>query len=252
MYWVNKIIWFWASPVAISVLTMIVGFVIVVKANQSGRWRRIGKGLVILPTLAIWLMATPIVNQAMQGITERRYEKIDAAEAPCGDVILSLSGSWCRGWFAAEMLKAGKAPLMIITGIDVMKIDVPLIYDLGVDKTKVVIDNEARNTEENITNARRLYLERLNADSQLAVESGSRLSSNPKVLLVTSVYHMPRSELMMRKYWPEAEVVPVPTEFMVKDMPFNWRHLLPSVESICYFNAAFHEWVGYLWYRWCR
>ena len=201
--------------------------------------------------MMLWLMATPIVNQAMQGITERRYEKIDAAEASCGDVILSLSGSWCRGWFAAEMLKAGKAPLMIITGIDVMKMDVPLIYDLGADKAKVVVDNEARNTEENIKNARQLYLERLNADSRRAV-GGTRLDPNPKVLLVTSVYHMPRSELMMRKYWPEAEVVPVPTEFMVKDMPFNWRHLLPSVESICYFNATFHEWIGYWGYRWLR
>ena len=251
MYWINKIIWFWSSPAAICVASMIVGVFLLVRNPRVCRRRNIGKWMTILPAMMLWLMATPIVNQAMQGITERRYEKIDAAEASCGDVILSLSGSWCRGWFAAEMLKAGKAPLMIITGIDVMKMDVPLIYDLGADKAKVVVDNEARNTEENIKNARQLYLERLNADSRRAV-GGTRLDPNPKVLLVTSVYHMPRSELMMRKYWPEAEVVPVPTEFMVKDMPFNWRHLLPSVESICYFNATFHEWIGYWGYRWLR
>jgi uncharacterized SAM-binding protein YcdF (DUF218 family) len=141
---------------------------------------------------------------------------------------------------------------MIITGIDVMKIDVPLVYDLGADKVKMIVDNAARNTEENIKNARRLYLERIAADSQLASTNGTLSAANPKVLLVTSVYHMPRSELMMSKYWPEAEVVSVPMEFMVKDLPFHWRYLLPSVEAICYFNMAFHEWIGYWGYRWFR
>lgn len=164
MYWINKALWFWSSPVAVCVVSMIVGVVLLIRNPRVCRRRNIGKWMTLLSTMMFWLMATPMVNQAMQGVIERRYEKIDATEAPCGDVILSLSGSWCRGWFAAEMLKAGKAPFMIITGIDVMKIDVPLVYDLGVDKEKVLVDNEARNTEENIKNARQLYLDRLETD----------------------------------------------------------------------------------------
>ena len=82
MYWINKIIWFWSSPAAICVASMIAGVFLLIENPRVCRRRNIGKWMTILPAMMLWLMATPIVNQAMQGITERRYEKIDIHVRP--------------------------------------------------------------------------------------------------------------------------------------------------------------------------
>ena len=76
-------------------------------------------------------------------------------------------------------------------------------------------------------------------------------TSRPKVLLVTSAWHMKRARLMFKKYAPGIEVVCAPADFentfMARKTPF-FKAILPD-PNVFYLNSvAFHEWVGIVGY----
>lgn len=76
--------------------------------------------------------------------------------------------------------------------------------------------------------------------------------AKPKVLLVTSAWHMKRARLMFEKYAPGIGLVCAPADFentfMVRHMSI-FKVLLPD-PNVFYLNSvAFHEWVGIVGYR---
>ena len=76
--------------------------------------------------------------------------------------------------------------------------------------------------------------------------------ASPKILLVTSAFHMKRSVLMFRKYAPEIEVVPAPSDFEIVagcDEPLTFTSFLPNVHALARNSVHFKEFVGYWGYR---
>ena len=91
------------------------------------------------------------------------------------------------------------------------------------------------------------------------VDRAERQTSNikhqtikPRVLLVTSAWHMKRARLMFEKYATEIEVVCAPTDFENTYMAGKttlFKMLLPD-PNVFYLNfTAFHEWVGIAGYK---
>lgn len=184
-----------------------------------------------------------------------------------------------RVWHAARLYKAGKAPIVIPTGSGDRESTEPLLRDLGVPQTAIVGEYAARNTEENAKFVERLLRERvesgklkvegckLNVESgKLNVENQSNNSTNqqtnkltnqqtrPKVLLVTSAWHMRRAVLMYQKYAPGLEIIPAATdhEEIAADYPWQfWQHL-PSGQALGRNSELAKELVGYWGYRLLR
>ncbi len=101
--------------------------------------------------------------------------------------------------------------------------------DLGVKRSDIVLDEQARDTEEE---ARVIH---------------SLVKSDP-FILITSAFHMPRSMDLFRHYGmnPVAD----PTDFLVKEnrVP-NILSYFPGPESLTNAAIASHEYLGMLWSR---
>ena len=284
MYYINKIVGFLVSPIG----GAIAGGVIAVVCARLGR-KRLAKWLGGLTVAWLWLWMTPIMTWVVGVPLEREFlvdGKVPMVESfPEADAIVLLGGSmgaetnlssyaemWSgadRVWQAARLYKAGKAQKVIATGNGAVDTTLPLLLDFGVAKADVSF-MDAVNTEEEARSIGKMLgrsggVEELGVEElgvkELRVGSGGVEESDPikhsstarpKVLLVTSAWHMKRARLMFEKYAPGVEVVCAPADFentlMAEKTPL-FKMLLPDPNVFMLNSVAFHEWVGIVGYR---
>lgn len=255
MYYVNKLAWFILSPMTIILVMLGCGVWMLWRAgNADGKERRairaLGAGFV-LASMVVWaVLSMPITAYVLGNGFERRYQEVDASDAPVGDVAIDFGGSPMRAWYAAELIKAGKAKWLIPSSENTMDVDVPLMHDLGVKDDLLLIDDRARNTEENVKFSKKVFEDSVTMGLSLPFSNRA-----VRVLVVTSAVHMPRCMLMMEKYWPEAEAIPVACDFQTtKTFENGWRCGLfkPNMTSFMLSEAFVHEYIGYAYYKWLR
>ena len=281
MYYINKIVGFLVSPIG----GVIAGGVIAVVCARLGL-KRLAKWIGGLTVAWLWLWMTPIMTWVVGVPLEREFlvdGKVPLVESfPEADAIVLLGGSmgietnlssyaemWSgadRVWQAARLYKAGKAQKVIATGNGAVDTTLPLLLDFGVAKADVSF-MDAVNTEEEARSISKMLgrsggVEELGVE-ELGVEEFGESDSpthpikhsstaRPKVLLVTSAWHMKRARLMFEKYAPEIEVVCAPADFentiMAEKTPL-FKMLLPDPNVFMLNSVAFHEWVGIVGYR---
>lgn len=237
MYCLNKLLWMLFSPSAIGVVMLAVGLILVWRKRSRLGWWAVCVALayfaiISMPISAYWL------GKAIEG----RYSEIPANEMPCADIVLDFGNYYERSWYAAELVKAGKATALVASGAGITNQNVRLIRDLGVPEDKLIVENEARNTEENVKLSKALVMR----------DERFKGLSNVRVLVVSSAAHMPRCMLMMARHWPEAEAIPAPCNFMSNEIYSHGFHiglLRPMVSSLADFESFYHEVVGWLYYR---
>ena len=251
-YWINKAVWFLSNPLDMGVILIVVGVWLSWHRTCSVFWARLGRWMGRACAIILLLLSLPITGRVLGYGLERNYDERDPKDAPEGDVALDLGGSWQRAWYAAELVKAKRAKWLITSGVGVDLVDAKLIRDLGVKEPALILEVEARNTEENIKNAKKVFAERC---SPVASHQPPTTNHQPKVLVVTTAVHMPRSMLLMQKYWPEAVAIPAPTEFMVRGKDskgIDWGSFVPSLCALECNLAFYHEYLGYAAYRWLK
>lgn len=275
MYYINKIIGFMLSPIGVAVA----GLVIAVACAWL-KWVRSAKWIGGITVVWLWLWMTPFMTRVVGVPLEREFlvdGRVPAVDSfPKMEAIVLHGGSmgvltnfspyaemWTsadRVWQAARLLKAGKAPRIIATGDGARESTLGLLKDFGVDE-KCVEFLDARNTEEE---AKGVWLQlgvgewrnggvvKINSSTHQFKNSST---SRPKVLLVTSAWHMKRARLMFEKYAPDVEVVCAPSDFemsMATGGAVGWKDLLPDVNVFALNTVAVHEWVGIIGYRFLR
>ena len=276
MYYINKIVGFLVSPIG----GVIAGGVIAVVCARLGR-KRMAKWIGGLTVAWLWLWMTPIMTWVVGVPLEREFlvdGKVPLVESfPEADAIVLLGGSmgaetnlssyaemWSgadRVWQAARLYKAGKAQKVIATGNGAVDTTLPLLLDFGVAKADVSF-MDAVNTEEEARSISKM-LGRSGGVEELGVEEFGESDSpthpikhsstaRPKVLLVTSAWHMKRARLMFEKYAPSVEVVCAPADFensIVAARPFSFSDFLPDPGAFMGNSVALHEWVGIVGYK---
>ena len=190
------------------------------------------------------------------------FPPVSAEAMPNADAIVILGGgigrptenncypelfvSSDRVWHAARLWKAGKAPLVVSSGSSEREASVPFLKDLGVPEDAIAVDDVSRNTEENAKYTEALVLNRL---------SLKEVDSKPKILLVTSAWHMRRALLMFSRYAPSLEIIPAPTDYemiaYLRERHSIWD-FLPGAEPLFRNSYLFKEIIGYWGYRWFR
>jgi uncharacterized SAM-binding protein YcdF (DUF218 family) len=276
MYYINKIVGFLVSPIG----GAIAGGIIAVVYARLGR-KRLAKWIGGLTVAWLWLWMTPIMTWVVGVPLEMEFlvdGRVPAVESfPEADVIVLLGGSMGvetnissyaemsanadRVWQTARLFKAGKASKIIATGDYAKDTTLPLLKEFGVGEEAVSF-LDARTTEEEAKGIREM-LGRSGGVEELGVEEFGESDSpthppknsstaRPKVLLVTSAWHMKRARLMFEKYAPEIEVVCAPADFenmiMAEKMPL-FKMLLPDPNVFMLNSVAFHEWVGLVGYK---
>lgn len=256
------------NPIAVALILMVIGMVFVAKGHKRLSLVFVGCGV-----LWLWLLATPMMYRWVGLGLEREWPVVLAENAPKADAIVILGGGmgantnvykyaemWGgadRVWHAARLWKAGKAPVVITSGTGDRDSTVPLLRDLGIPELAIVVEDKARNTEENAKFVEEVLTQR-RRDAEGGEGDEVKVKGEEKgkrILLVTSAWHMRRSVLMFKKYAPNLDVIPAATDYeasirMCRE--FSLGELLPSAEYLSLNSGCIKEHIGYWGYRLLR
>ena len=243
MYVLNKVVWFFLNPVLVPLVGALVGAFLLRRRVVLGR-------ILLFSSLALLWFESTLSCVCLLGLPlERPYLASQSVDSlPKADAIVLLGGGIgkCeamtypdmyegadRIWHAARLWKAGKAPMVVVSGSNDLNAAVPLLLDFGVPRDAIAVDNESRNTYENSR-----YTERL-----LQGRGGGR-----RILLVTSAWHMPRASGNFAK--TSLDVVPAACDFSTHNAfhgaRYFWDWIAPGADAMMRTSYLFKEWLGKL------
>lgn len=253
MYYINKIVGWVLSPLGILFLGLALAWVargVGLKFKVQSLKFKVHRWIVGVTLVFVWLMGCGITIRFIGVPLE--VDEIDLMTLPKADAIVLLGGGVgvhekCgrpemfagadRVWAAAQLYKAGKAPIVFVTGTNNIASTSCILADFGVPTNVLRSVNGARNTEEEAKGIRELI--------------GSRTS----VLLVTSAWHMPRAKMMFEKYAPGLEIIAAPTDYEmhgVAEYPIEFGDFLPNAEALVRNSYALKEWIARIGYALLR
>lgn len=249
MFYLNKIVWFWLNPSMLPLIAAVAGLWLFLRGKRPLS-RRVGLAAIVLALVFMWFAST-LACVCLLGLPlERPYLAAQSAEdAPQADAIVVLGGGMShvdemmyadmsdgadRVWHGARLYKAGKAPLIVVSGTNDLHSTVPLLMDFGVPREAIVVDDQSRNTYENSR-----FTEQLLAAQG---EEGVR----KRVLLVTSAWHMTRSLGNFSK--TSLETIPAPADFKAHMSYYGrhywWAWIAPTPDNFWQAGAYAKEWLG--------
>lgn len=264
MYYINKIVGWIVSPLGVLFIGCGVAWVLRLLSRRietkAKVLRRVAKAIVVAVFAFVWVMGCGITTRFIGASLEKDWEVDgkphgDISGLPNADAIVVLGGgmgchqecgapemfgSADRVWHGARLYKAGLSKVVSLSGPDVEKSTVPLLEDFGVQRDAFMDFSEARNTEE---------------ESKLIFAALSKICDGrkPKILLVTSAWHMSRAKLLFERVG--FEVVPAPTDFemsYVLEYPIQILDFFPSSEVMTRNSYAIKELVANVGYRLLR
>ena len=261
MYYINKIAFAIVNPLALSMLAIALAMLLLIffDCKKGGLLRRIATMLGVFAFVWLLIFSLPITTRITGVPLERDYPIQRAEESPQADAIVVLGGGMGsntnaliyadmasgadRAWHAARLYRAGKAPLVIASGCSELESTKPLLLDFGIPDDAIIIENDSLNTEENARFTERILRERFGADRPV------------KVLLVTSAWHMRRSEFMFRRYAPSIEFIAAPSDYEATcgiDRPLEPKDFVPSADALRANTYYLKEHLGYWGYKLLR
>lgn len=251
----SKILPLFVYPVGFACLAL--GIALVLAWRQS-RWTPLPIGIALIVLL---LASNANVSAALMRSLEWQY--LPPNPVPEAEAIVLLGGATKRAEsprpgvdlgeegdrlvYAAQLYRAGKAPLLLISGgswddrppAEATDMAAVLVANLGVPLDALVLEPRSLNTYENAIYTKTIL-------DRLGIE---------KVLLVTSAIHMPRSMAIFRKQGIEA--IAAPTDFQIVNpettgtVPTYARiqGLLPEASHLAWTTRALKEYIGLVIYR---
>ena len=248
MIYLHKILPIFLLPIGITLLLVVAGLVL---RRAALCWT----GIVVL-----WLASTPLVSDEVMRAAEGWQIRQPLSTVPTAQAIVVLStgrvqppgdadtSEWTdadRFYGGIELYKANKAPLLVFTGGWVPwqpnakpEGEVLMRYaaDLGILRDRMLTTPKVTNTEEESRAVADLLAKRLG------------VSVVPRVLLVTSAFHMRRAQMLFAS--AGLEVVPFPVDFKVSaGGSFTALDLLPNGGSLSQSETALREFYGLAFYR---
>ncbi|MEM7180354.1 MAG: YdcF family protein [Spirochaetota bacterium] len=210
-----------------------------------------------LATFLLVFFSSFPVSQLLIRYLESPYTPISIANAPQTDAIVVLGGminplslhdnrtellgSGERLTDAILLYRAKKAERIVFSGGSGLlfapkSIEATnagrFLESFGIAKKSIILEGKSKNTQENARNTAELF----------------RFSPSKKILLVTSAFHMNRSEKLFRK--EGFDVIPFPTDYHSVKWKRHWNMLIPSTHSLAISTIAIKEIVGTLVYGW--
>lgn len=215
------------------------------------RFRRfIGLIFVLIGLAYLYLCSTWEFAAFLADRIEKDFHYVEVVDVAPADAILVLGGgvgysggklelydSADRVLAGAKLAKAGKAPLVFVSGSSpfggesqsgAMK---EFLLELEVPDSWIVEENEARNTYEHAVHLKPLFEER-----------GIR-----SVIVVTSAWHMRRSRAVLESHLSDYEYTFFPVDSK-RGKTYSPLDYLPTVGALEATTAIIKEKVGYLLY----
>jgi uncharacterized SAM-binding protein YcdF (DUF218 family) len=236
-------------------LTILLLLAAAILRKRRPRW---ATALVIVAIGSLYALSIELVAAALQRNLESSYPAVDISTLPKSDAIVVLGGylrpagggrrynefmeASDRIWMGAMLYRAGKAPVILLTGGNVGFLGTrgtpeaiaakQLLEQWGVPEDAILVEPKSLNTHENA------------AFSKVILAShGAR-----QLLLVTSAMHMQRAAAIFRR--EGMQVTPVATDYQTgwgePDLLFQ---LVPDADTLAHSKNALREWIGLTVYR---
>jgi len=202
--------------------------------RRGSGWRGPLAG-VALAWLALWSL--PVVSHAFRWWWESPYPPVVASSAPQAQAVVLLGGgirpagldgsaanmgaAADRMWMAAELMRAGKAPVVVLSGgsnptesaTSEAQAMQQVLLALGVPQAAMRLEERSRNTRQNASETAALLL-----------PQGQR-----RILLVTSALHMRRA---VRLFQAQGfDVIPAPTDHEGR-LRLLWQDAWPEADAL--------------------
>jgi len=216
----------------------------------------IGSKKISLAGIAILLFfSMPIVSDKLIAYLESDYELNKPSKIDSANAIVVLSGmiqtiktkdgldyEWGgavdRFFTGIDLFNLDKAPTLIFTGGKLpWSIGVPEgeflkeeAIKLGIPKKDILLTENVENTDQEAKAIKKL----LSLD-------------NPKVILVTSAFHMPRAQLVFEA--AGISVIPFPVDFLIGTGKITLMSFIPSASSFAGTSFFVREMIGRTYYN---
>jgi len=212
------------------------------------------KKISLTGVIILVILSMPIVSDKLIAYLESDYELIKPSKVESADAIVVLSGmvktiqtkngldyEWGeaadRIFAGIDLFKSNKAPVLILTGGKLpWSIGVPegeylrdVAIDLGVPKKDILITENVENTDQEAKAIKKILL-----------------LDNPKVILVTSAFHMPRAQLVFEA--AGINVIPFPVDFIIGAEKLTFMSFIPSAGSFSSTSFFVREMIGRTYY----
>ena len=212
------------------------------------------KKISLTGVIILVILSMPIVSDKLIAYLESDYELIKPSKVESADAIVVLSGmvktiqtkngldyEWGeaadRIFAGIDLFKSNKAPVLILTGGKLpWSIGVPegeylrdVAIDLGVPKKDILLTENVENTDQEAKAIKKILL-----------------LDNPKVILVTSAFHMPRAQLVFEA--AGINVIPFPVDFIIGAEKLTFMSFIPSAGSFASTSFFVREMIGRTYY----
>ena len=138
-----------------------------------------------------------------------------------------------KGLVRKLLISGGDGNLLGGKSLEAVKTE-PFLLLMGVRQEDILLESRSRNTHENALFSKQLI------DSQRVI--------TPKILMITSAYHMPRAMGCFRKVG--LDVQPFSAHFVGEKPSWGASYWLkPDAEAFANWEAIFKEWIGYVVYK---
>lgn len=220
-------------------------------------FKRGGKhpGRIILPAVFVFLYVASIfpVSNALCYLLEKEYLLRRKDNVGKLDIVVVLGGgasdnnyveetmpsyqTACRLLYAVQVFLQSGAGHLVCAGKGVTRHSEAEVMEtaakrVGIPPTMITIDPKSRNTKEHAVELNRMFQDK-----------------NIKIGIVTSAYHMQRSERTFKRYFPN--VIPLPSDYLYisPSLSLSMITFLPRSENFFKFSVALHEMIGIVFYK---
>ena len=201
------------------------------------------------------IFSMPIISKKLITYLESDYELIQPSGVKSADAVVVLSGmiktiqtkngldyEWGDAadkiFEGIDLFKLNKAPVLILTGGKLpWSIGVPegeylkdVAIKFGVPKKDILITENVENTDQEAKAIKKLLL-----------------LDNPKIILVTSAFHMPRAQLVFKA--AGINVIPFPVDFRIGAQKITFMNFIPSAGSFASTSFFVREMIGRTYYN---
>jgi len=232
------------DPIVITFFIFFIAFVLV-----SAKKTKYAKVLFVVAIVFLYLFSITPVTNGLSYLLEKDYFKNSFDFVDDLDIVVVLAGG-CSGnkyveekyllpqtssrlFYAMQVFKKSNASKMVCSGASGKFVESEIMAKAavraGIDSDRIKVDTKSSNTREHA------YLMSKQYDKDL------------KIGLVTSAYHMKRSETEFKKYFDN--VNPLPSEYLYVSHRLSVYTFLPRTTNLYKSFIAGREIVGIAWYR---
>ena len=243
MIYIHKIL-----PLLFSPLIIIIGLIIFSLITNS-------KKIALLGIFILLFCSIPIISDKLIAYLESNYKLNDVSEVQEADAIVVLSGmvkviknknnfdyewgeSVDRIFAGIELFKENKSQTLILTrGKLPWSVGVPegeylreFAIKFGVPEKNILLTENVENTEQEAKAIKKLFS-----------------INSPKVILVTSAFHMPRAQTVFEAAGIDIEAFPV--DFQSGGSKLTFMSFIPSANALSGTSFFVREMIGRTYYK---